>query len=134
MPRSTDNRAGATVMKSMEPPDRAGGTPLMEKSSQGRSGAIQTMAPVCPVPSKDAPSPEVIRKEIKQAEAVYQDLKQKAAADDFTPELYFLGVLAEYRQYAEMNKILDKMLQKNPGDAALKELKAWVVFQSTCGG
>lgn len=134
MLRSAPGRTGATAAKSMVPPDRAGATPMMEKSPPGRSGAIQTMAPVCPVPSKDAPSPEVVRKEIKQAEAVYQDLKQKAGADDFTPELYFLGVLAEYRQYSEMNKILDDLLKKNPGDPALKEMKTWVRTQSLCGG
>jgi hypothetical protein len=134
MPRAAPGRAGGTAMKSMEPPGRSGATPMMEQAPPGRSGAIQTMAPVCPVPSKDAPSPEVIQKEIKQAEAVYQDLKQKAGADDFTPELYFLGVLAENRQYSEMNKILDNLLQKKPGDAALKELKAWVRAQSLCGG
>lgn len=91
------------------------------------------MAPVCPVPSQ-GPSAAESRQEIKKAAAVYQDLKKKAAADDFTPELYFLGVLAENRQYVEMNKILDQMLQKKPGDAALKELKSWIRAQSLCGG
>jgi len=130
MHRMAAGRAGATAAKSMEPPSRAGATPMMEKDSPGRSGAIQTMAPVCPVP----PSPEVVQKGIKEAEAVYQDLKQKAGADDFTPDLYFLGVLAEYRQFSAMNKILDVLLKQNPGEPALKEMKSWVQTQSLCGG
>ncbi len=133
LPRMAPGRTGATASKSMAPPDRSGATPMMEKSPPGRSGAIQTMAPVCTVPPP-MPPPEVVQKEIKQAEAVYQDLKQKAGADDFTPELYFLVVLAEYRQYTEMNKILDDLLKKKPGDPDLKEMKAWVRAQSLCGG
>jgi hypothetical protein len=132
-PRMAPGRSGATVSKSMAPPERGGASPIME-TTPGRTGAIQTMAPVCPVPSKDAPSPEVVQKEIKNAEAVYQDLKQKAAADDFTPELYFLGVLAEYRQFNEMNKILDDLLKRKPGDPALREWKSWVRTQILCGG
>lgn len=132
MPRSAPGRGGGTAMQSMEPPGRAGATPMMEKAP-GRSGAIQTMAPVCVIPPK-GPSPEEARKAVEQAQAVYQDLKKKAAPDDFTPELYFLGVLAENRQYAEMNKILDGLLQKKPGDQALKEWKAWVRTQTLCGG
>jgi len=129
LPRATPGRAGATMTKSMRP---EGATPMAEMAP-GRSGAIQTMAPVCRVP-KELPPPEVVQKEIKQAAAVYQDLKQKAAADDFTPELYYLGVLAEYRQYDEMNKILNGLLKKKPGDPALKEWKNWVRAQSLCGG
>lgn len=133
MQRSAPGRAGGTEMKSMAPPGRSGATPMMEKAPPGRPGANETLGPVCPVPAQ-GPSPEEARQAITQAEAVYQDLKTKAAADDVTPELYFLGVLAEYRQYAEMNKILDKMLQNKPGDPALKELKNWVRAQSLCGG
>jgi hypothetical protein len=113
-------------------PARVGATPVMEKAP-GRSGAIQTMAPVCKVPPK-GPSPEEARKAIKQAQVVYRDLKKKAGPGDFTPELYFLGVMAKNCQYAEMNKILDKLLQKKPGDPALNKMKSWVRTQSLCGG
>jgi hypothetical protein len=122
------SRAGATQM-----PGRAGATPMQEKTPPGRAGAIQTMGAVCRVPPPLPPA-EKVRAEITKAEAVYRDLKKKAGFDDFTPELYFLGVLAQYRQYPEMNKILDKMLKKNPGDPALQQLKAWVRAQSLCGG
>lgn len=124
--------AGATQMK-RGAPGSSGATPMMEKAPPGRSGAIQTMAPVCKVPPP-GPSPEKAKKMLKEAQAVYQDLKKKAGPDDFTPELYYLGVLAECRRYSEMNKMLDEMLQKKPGDAALKKMKSWVRTQTLCGG
>jgi hypothetical protein len=91
------------------------------------------MAPVCRVP-KELPPPDVVQREITNAKAVYQDLKKNAEAGDFTPELYFLGVLADYRKYEEMNKILDDLLRKKPGDPALKAMKEWVKTQALCGG
>lgn len=110
------------------------GLPLpLPCSSTGRSGFIQTMAPHCPAAEK-AGAPALLSSEaqrkIKEAEKVYRDLKKAAAADDVTPELYFLGILAEYKQYPEMAKVVDTMLQKRPGDAALKDLKAWVRSQT----
>jgi len=110
------------------------GAPLpLSPSCMSKSGVIQTMAPYCPDVEKAGPpallSSEAQRK-IKEAGKVYRDLKKAAAADDVTPELYFLGVLAEYKQYPEMAKVVDTMLQKRPGDAALKDLQAWVRSQA----
>jgi hypothetical protein len=67
---------------------------------------------------------------VKEAEKIYQNLRKKSAADDFTPELYFLGVLANYQQYPEMEKLINAMQIKRPGDPTLKDLKAWVHSQS----
>ena len=133
MPRMAPGRSGITAMKSMTPAGRSGATPMMEKAPPGRSGAIQTMAPVCKLPPP-GPSPEKARKMLKEAQTVYQDLKKQAGPGDFTPELYYLGVLAECRKYSEMNKMLDGMLQKKPGDAALLQMKTWVRNQTLCGG
>ena len=131
LPRSGAGPAGATQMHRTA--GRAGGTPMLEKSPNSRSGAIQTMAPVCRVPTKVL-NPEETRQALKKAKTIYQDLKKEAEPGDFTPELYFLGVLAEYRQYGKMNKILDQMLQQKPGDPALKKLKNWTRTQALCGG
>ena len=126
-------RAGATMTKRVGPPlSRGDASEIAEKAPTGGS-AIQAMAPVCRVP-KELPPPEVIAAEMKKAEAVYQELKSAAGAGDFTPELYFLGVLAEYRKFEEMNKILDSLLQQKPGDEALKAMKNWVQTQALCGG
>ncbi len=140
--------SGATMVKSVAP-DRSGATPMMEKAppgrsgvtemqrvSPGRSGSIQTMAPTCPVPDKRATTVSISEKargEIKEAERVYRDLKKKAKADDPTPELYLLGVLAQHRQYAEMDKIIDKNLRMKPEEATFKDLKAWVRAQCNAG-
>ena len=104
------------------------GAPLpLSPASMSKSGVIQTMGPKCEPAAKTAPplSSEAQRK-IKEAEKVYLDLKKSAAADDVTPDLYFFSVLAEYKQFPEMAKMVDAMLQKRPGDTALKDLKAWV--------
>ncbi|MHB8068387.1 MAG: hypothetical protein ACYDIC_10860 [Desulfobaccales bacterium] len=121
-------RAGATPMMEQAPPGRSGVTE-MQRVSPSRSGAIQTMAPTCPVQPQAAPLTPAARKEIQAAKTVYQDLKKKAATGDFTPELYFLGVLAQHRQYQEMDQMLDKILQKNPGDQGFNDLKTWVRAQ-----
>jgi len=129
LPRSGACEAGATQVY-RSGPGRSGTTPVMEMGP-GRSGAIRTMAPACPTPPRSAASgsPEA-RLEIKEAEGVYQELRQKADADDVTPELYFLGVLANYRQFGEMDRVIDTMLKKRPGDRALKDLKAWARSQA----
>jgi hypothetical protein len=94
------------------------------------------MAPSCPAPEKAAvpvPLSGEAQRKIKEAEKLYQELKKGAAADDVTPELYLFGVLAEYKQFPEMVKMIDAMLEKRPGDAALKNLKARVQAQATKG-
>ena len=108
------------------------GAPLpLSPASMGKSGVIQTMGPGREPAARTAPPlSENAQRKIREAETVYRDLKQAAAADDVTPELYFFSVLAEYNQYPEMAKVVDTMLQKRPGDAALKDLKAWVRSQA----
>ena len=114
----------------------AGAPPVLSPADFGKSGVIQTMAPTCPAPEKAAvPVPRTYeaQRKIKEAEKLYQELKKGAAADDVTPELYLFGVLAEYKQFPEMVKMIDAMLEKRPGDAALKNLKASVQAQATKG-
>jgi hypothetical protein len=114
------------------------GLPLpLPCSGAGRSGFIQTMAPQCPAAERaGAPAPlsSGAQRKIQAAEKVYRDLQKAAAADDVTPELYFLGVLTEYKQFSEMPKVVETMLQKRPGDAALKDLKDWLRQQNSPPG
>jgi len=88
----------------------------LPRSSVRYSGVIQTMGPLC----------AEARKDLKDAESIYQSLRQQVATDDLTPELYYLSVLAEYQQYPEMEKLLNSMLAKRPGDPALKRMQDWV--------
>jgi hypothetical protein len=108
------------------------GVPLpLSPVSMSKSGVIQTMGPKRgTAPKTAAPLSLEAQRKIKEAEKVYRDLKKAAAADDVTPELYFFGVLAEYKQYPEMTKVVDIMLQKRPGDVDLKNLQAWVRSQA----
>jgi hypothetical protein len=96
-----------------------GGTQIRGVKSPGPE---KTLAPE-PLSAED-------QTKIKEAEKIYQDLRKKSEADDFTPELYFLGVLAEYKQYSEMEKVINSMEMKRPGAPALKDLKKWVHSQS----
>jgi len=108
---------------------------LLPGSGISKSGVIQTMTPASPGPDRTpaAPlSPEALRK-IKEAEGIYRDLSKNATAPDLTPELYFFSVLAEYKQYPEMEKVVDTMLSKKPGDPALKNLQIWVRSQAAAG-
>lgn len=111
------------------------GAPLhLPPASINRSGVIQTMGARCETaPKTAAPLSIEAQRKIQEAEKVYRDLKRVAAADDVTPELYLFGVLAEYKQYPAMTKVVDTMLQKRPGDKALKDLKACVQSQALPG-
>ena len=113
---------------------RIAGAPLpLPGSSMARSGVIQTMAPTCPAPTRAKPPVPLSKEEqqkIKEAEITYQDLRKRAGAEDVTPELYFLGILADYRQYPKMEELVDAMLAKRPGDPTLKHLKSWIRSQA----
>ena len=95
------------------------------------TGTIQTMAP------KQAPSPpptprplaEQDKKEVAEAEKVYQDLKKQVKANDLTPDIYLVSVYADYGQYGKMVQVIDVMLAQRPDDPNLKKLKAWARAQ-----
>jgi hypothetical protein len=102
-------------------------------SSVRYSGTIQTMGPKCvPEPVLKIPEPPSAetKKKIAEAQETYRNLTKQATPDDVTPELYYLGVLAEHCQYREMEAVVDAMLAKRPGDPALKDLKAWARSQA----
>lgn len=109
-------------------------TPLpLPRSSLLYSGAIQTMAPKIagraetpPVLREEKTLSREARQEIKNAQQQYESLRRQAPDNDLTPELYLLGVLAEYGQTREMEQILDQMLKKKPGDPTLQKLQGWV--------
>ncbi len=84
--------------------EQIAGAPLhLSPASMSKSGVIQTMGPRCePAAKSAAPLSSEAQRKIKAAEKVYRDLKNNAAADDVTPELYFYSVLAEYQQFPEM--------------------------------
>ncbi len=116
------------VTKRMSAP----GMPL-PRSGLRYSGVIQTMAPECKTSTPAATCVKPLnaqgRKELKEAQKVYQNLRQKTDEGDLTPEFYLLSVLADYGQYPQMLALIDTMLTQKPGDPVLKDLKTWVRSQ-----
>jgi hypothetical protein len=69
------------------------------------------------------------RAEIAMAKEAYQKLRKQAKPNDITPELTLLGVLADYEQYEEMEKIIKDAMKIQPDNQVLKELDEWVKTQ-----
>jgi hypothetical protein len=103
----------------------------LPSSSLRHSGVIPTMGGQPDDPTKTPGSEgEAAREAIREAQQTYAKLRQQTPAGDLTPELYYLSVLAENGKYPEMEKFIDTLQEKNPGNAALKELRAWARTQS----
>ena len=67
--------------------------------------------------------------EIAMAKETYQKLREQVKADDITPELTLLGVLADYEQYEEMEQVIENAMKMHPDQQILKELDGWVKAQ-----
>ena len=101
---------------------------LLRRARLSRSGAMQVRgvaeAPQKPIiPSRDE------RAEIAMARETYQELRKQSKAEDITPELNLLAVLADYEQFDEMEKVIKEALKIQPGNEVLKELDEWVKAQ-----
>lgn len=111
---------------------KIGGSEMpLPPSSLRHSGVIPTMAGQ-PDDSPKTPGPAgaAAREDVREAQQTYAKLRQQTPAGDLTPELYYLSVLAENGKYPEMEKFIDTLQEKEPGNAALKELRAWARTQS----
>lgn len=64
--------------------------------------------------------------EVSQAKAIYAQMRQKASAEDITPEFYFYSVLQDNLLYEEMKVVTDEMLKRQPGNPEAQELAAYV--------
>ncbi len=63
--------------------------------------------------------------EIVAARETYQSLRNQIPAQDITPELYLIGVLADYERYDEMGAVIRQALKRQPDNETLKELEKW---------
>jgi hypothetical protein len=63
---------------------------------------------------------------LREARAVYQDMRATLPADDITPELYYYAALEEHAKYDEMEVVVAEMLRKQPDNADLRALADWV--------
>ena len=68
--------------------------------------------------------------EVSQAKATYAQLRKGATAEDITPELYLYSVLQDHLLYEDMKTVTDEMVKRQPGNAEVKELAAYVKSRS----
>ena len=64
--------------------------------------------------------------EVTQAKATYTQMRQKAPAEDITPELYYYSVLQDHLLYDDMKTVTDEMLKRQPNNPEAQELAAYV--------
>ncbi len=103
---------------------------LLRRAGLGRSGGIQVRgtgegSQKAIVPTKEEQA------EIALAKENYQRLRKQTKPDDITPELSLLGVLADYEQFEEMEKVIQEALKIQPNNEILKELGEWVRVQKS---
>lgn len=64
--------------------------------------------------------------ELNQAKTTYAQWRQKAAAEDITPELYYYSVLQDHMLYGDMKTVTEDMLKRQPNNPEAQELAAYV--------
>jgi hypothetical protein len=64
--------------------------------------------------------------EVNQAKSTYAQMRQKASAEDITPELYFYSVLQDHLLYEDMKTVTEEMLKRQPNNPEAQELAAYV--------
>jgi hypothetical protein len=101
---------------------------LLRRAGLSRSGTTQVRG-LGGGPQKAITLSEEEKAEIKMAKEIYQSLKKQTKAEDMTPELNLLGVLADYEQYEEMEEVIKDALKIQPESGVLKELLDWVRTQ-----
>ena len=103
---------------------------LLRRAGLSRSGIMQVRGPGETSP-KSKVSSEEERAEIALAKENYRTLRNQSKEEDITPELYLLGILANYDQFEEMEKVIKDTLKKLPNNEVLKKLEEWVRTQKT---
>ena len=101
---------------------------LLRRAGLSRSGTTQVRG-VAGSPQKAIPLSEDEKGEIKMAKEIYQSFRKQTKAEDITPELTLLGVLADYEQYEEMERVIKDAMKIQPDHLVLKELDEWVKTQ-----
>ena len=101
---------------------------LLRRAGFSRSGTMQ-------VRGMDEGSQESLkpRKEeqvgIRTANENYRSMRSQTEADDITPEMYLLGVLADYDKFEEMEQVIKEAQKIQPGNPVLEKLEEWVQIQ-----
>jgi len=103
---------------------------LLRRAGLSRSGFMQVRGL-----DESFRKPKEFREEeqkgIAMAKKNYQSMRSQTEADDIAPELYLLGILADYDQFEEMEQVIKEAQKIQPGDPVLKKLEEWVRSQKT---
>ena len=105
---------------------RIGSSRAGETRIRSAGGAMDIHKPVSLTSEEEA--------EIQAARETSRKLRSQVAADDVTPELFLLGVLADYEQYEEMAEELKSARRRQPGNGELKGIEAWVTSKLRASG
>jgi hypothetical protein len=103
---------------------------LLRQARLSRLGAMQVRGTGESSRKTLAPGKEE-HAEISMAKENYQRMRKQAQPDDIIPELNLLGILADYEQFEEMEKVVKDALKIQPDNEVLKELEEWVRIQRT---
>jgi hypothetical protein len=101
---------------------------LLRRAGLSRSGIMQVRDPGGSLQGSKV-SNEEKRVEIETAKRDYRNLRNQTKDNDLTPELYLLGILANYDQFEEMEKVIREAMKRQPDVEDLKKLKEWVKSQ-----
>lgn len=98
---------------------------LIQIARLGRSGGVQVRG-MAKAPRLTAEQ----KAEVVGARDTYRKLRIASAADDVTPELYLYTVLQDYLLYDEMKPVAEDMVKRQPNNADVQALQAWVRSKS----
>jgi len=110
-----------TVLPSSVPQRIAQVPELMQIAKLGRSGGVAVRG-AAKAPRLSAEQ----MAEVKTAKDIYGKLRAQSSADDITPELYLYSVLQDFLLYDDMKPVVEEMTKRQPGNAEVQELSAWV--------
>jgi hypothetical protein len=103
-------------------PQKIAQTPeLIQIARLGRSGGVAVRG----VNAERRLTPQQ-QAEVKQAKQTYQQLRQGAAADDITPELYLYSVLQDHLLYTDMQQVVAEMQKRQPANADVAAMAEYV--------
>lgn len=66
---------------------------------------------------------------LREARALYQQMRKERRRDDITPELFLYSTLSDYHRYDEMRPVVEEMLRRQPDNEEVKALAASVRSQ-----
>ena len=93
-------------------PQKISQTPeLIQIAKLGRSGGVAVRG----VKTEQRLTPQQ-QAEVRQARQTYDQLRQTAAADDITPELYLYSVLQDHLLYTDMKQVVSEMQKRQPAN------------------